>query len=186
MPFRLEVKHGMVTTLAVGMIVLLVAADQLIKVWAVNSLAGIDAIPLIPGVLQFSYVENYGGAFGIFQGKAAILAAVTGFFLAVLLGAVIWFGRQKKYFLMWTLAMVVGGGIGNLIDRVMRGFVVDYIDFCLINYPVFNVADCFVVIGTISLMLFVFLSERKEERKKKAETSSGEQAGEQENSSSES
>ena len=164
----MEVKHGMVTILAVGAIALLVAADQLIKVWAVNALAGNGPMVLIPGVLQFSYVENYGGAFGIFQGKAGILAAVTGIFLAVLLGAVIRFGLQKKYFLMWTLAMVAGGGIGNLIDRVARGFVVDYIDFCLIHYPVFNFADCFVVVGTISLMLYIFLTERREEKRKKA------------------
>lgn len=157
----------MVLILAIGMIALLITADQLIKVWAVNSLASNGSIPLIPGVLQFTYVENYGGAFGIFQGKAAFLAVVTGVFLALMLGAVIFFGLKKRWPMMWFLSMVVGGGIGNLIDRIFRGYVVDYIDFCLINYPVFNFADCFVVVGTISLMLYVLFSEYKEERRKK-------------------
>ncbi len=158
----------MITFSAVGLIVLLIAVDQWIKVWAVNNLAGNASIPLIPGVLQFSYVENYGGAFGIFQGIALMLALRTAVFLGVLAGLVVFFGLKKRYTFMWILAVITGGGIGNLVDRFHRGFVVDYIDFCLINYPVFNFADCCIVVGTIVLMVYIFFTDRAAEKKKKA------------------
>ncbi len=159
----------MMIFLAAGLIALLVAADQWIKAWAVNVLSHRGSIPLIPNVLQFTYVENRGGAFGIFQGQVLVLAVLTAVFLAVLLGSVVFFGLKRQYALMWILATVAGGGIGNLVDRFYRGFVVDYIDFCLINYPVFNFADCFVVVGTLSLMIYLFVSDRMAERKKKAD-----------------
>lgn len=158
----------MMTLFAVGLMVLLVAADQWIKVWAVHNLAGNASIPLIPGVLQLSYVENYGGAFGIFQGKALVLAVITAVFLGVLAGLVLFFGLKKRYVFMWILAVITGGGIGNLVDRFHRGFVVDYIDFCLIHYPVFNFADCCIVIGTITLMIYIFFTDRAAEKKRKA------------------
>lgn len=156
----------MMMLLAAGLIVLLIAADQWIKAWAVGTLAHSDPIILIKGVLQFSYVENYGGAFGIFQGKALALAVITAVFLAGLAGSVFYFGFKKKYVLMWILAGLSGGGIGNLIDRFHRGFVVDYIYFSLIDFPVFNFADCCVVIGTFALMAYIFLTDRAAERAK--------------------
>lgn len=162
----------MITLFAAGLIILLIAADQWIKVWAVNELAGSSSVPLIPKVLQFTYVENYGGAFGIFQGKAFLLGIITAVFLAALTGLVFFFGVKKRFALMWILAVVSGGGIGNLIDRFWRGFVVDYIDFCLIHFPVFNFADCCVVVGTITLMVYVFWKDRESEKLKKAQIES--------------
>ena len=157
----------MTIILAFIMMAVMIAADQLIKIWAVDSLTKIDTIPLIQDVLHFTYVENRGAAFGIMQGKVNILLIVTGIFLAVMLVAVLTKKIQGN-FRIWSFSLVIAGGIGNLIDRAYRGFVVDYIDFRLINFPVFNLADCCVCVGVFAVLLYEFA-------KKKGETESSEQ-----------
>lgn len=148
----------MTIILAFGMMALLIAADQLIKAWALHSLKAVDTIPLIQGVLHFTYVENRGAAFGILQGKTAILSAITGVFLGLMILALL-LKIIKKASMVWTFSLIIAGGIGNLIDRVFRGFVIDYIDFRLINFPVFNLADCCVVIGIFVLLIYQVADE---------------------------
>ena len=163
----------MTIILAFIMMAVMIAADQLIKIWAVDSLTKIDTIPLIQDVLHFTYVENRGAAFGIMQGKVNILLIVTGVFLAVMLVAVLTKKIQGN-FRIWSFSLVIAGGIGNLIDRAYRGFVVDYIDFRLINFPVFNLADCCVCVGVFAVLLYEFIIEPAI-AKKKGETESSEQ-----------
>lgn len=135
----------------------LVAVDQLLKVWALQTLAGGPSILVIPGLLQFTYVENRGAAFGIFQGRVGLLSLFT---LAVIVVALILLirGRLRHPLLMWSVGLIIAGGVGNLIDRVFRSFVVDYIDISpLFSFPVFNFADCCVVIGTAMLAVYMLL-----------------------------
>ena len=104
-------------------VVCLVAADQLTKYWAYAVLRVEGPVVLIPGVFEFSYLENRGAAFGMLQGK---------------------------FWLLYTCcALILAGALGNFVDRCLRGFVVDFLYFSLIDFPVFNVADCYVVIGCI-------------------------------------
>lgn len=153
----------MTIILAFIMMAVMIAADQLIKVWALKQLSLIESIPLIQGVLHLTYVENRGAAFGMLQGKVGILLIVTGIFLAGMLIAILT-GKIKDKFLIWSFSLVIAGGIGNLIDRAFRGFVVDYIDFRLIHFPVFNLADCCVVVGIFFVLLYELILEPRRQQ----------------------
>lgn len=140
----------------------LVIIDQLLKLWALNALVGVPSALVIPGLLQLTYVENRGAAFGIFQGRVPILSLVTGVVLTVILVALV-LGKFKNKLVLWSMGLILAGGLGNLLDRIFRGFVVDYLDISpLFSFPVFNFADCCVVIGTGLLMIYLLFLEGKE------------------------
>lgn len=136
--------------------VFLIVLDQLLKLWVLSSLtSGGSSIMLIPGLLQLTYVENRGAAFGIFQGRVEILSIAT--FAVVLFFIYLLIRKVKNRLAMCSLTLIIAGGIGNLIDRVTRGFVVDFFDISpLFNFPVFNFADCCVVVGTVLLVIYIF------------------------------
>ena len=146
---------------------LLVGLDQLFKWLAQEYLAPLEnfTYPLIPDVFHLTYLENRGAAFGIFAGKSFFLIGLTSVILAAIL-ILLLSGRIRQPFLMWSLGLIVGGGIGNLIDRIFRQYVIDYLDFRLINFAVFNFADCCVVVGTALVLIYlVFLEHRGKEKK---------------------
>lgn len=152
----------MIMGIVLAVSALLVVIDQLLKVWALQALSGSPSIMVIPGLLQFTYVENRGAAFGIFQGRVGLLSLFT---LAVIIAAIVMLvrGKLRHPLLMWSVGLIIAGGIGNLIDRVFRSFVVDYIDISpLFNFPVFNFADCCVVVGTVMLAIYMLLIDRRE------------------------
>ena len=125
-----------------------VAGDQLLKWWVTAHLEMGQSAPLLPGVVQLTRLHNTGAAWSSFSGKTGLLAIVT----IVLMLAVAWLLVKKivRHPLgQWSLAIILGGGIGNVIDRVCRGYVVDMFDLQFISYPIFNLADCFVVVGVI-------------------------------------
>ena len=139
----------------------LVIVDQLLKIWVLGTLVGAPSVTLIPGLLQLTYVENRGAAFGIFQGKTQLLSIVTGIVLAGIIVALV-MGKFKHKLVLWSMGLIISGGVGNLIDRVFRTFVVDYLDISpLFNFPVFNFADCCVVIGTGLLLVYLLFFEEK-------------------------
>ena len=136
----------------VGSIVLLavlIGLDQALKYWTVTHLALGESAPLIPGVLQLTRLHNYGAAWSSLSGKTVVLLAVTG----VLMIAVAWLliKRIVRHPLGVTAGLfILGGGLGNMIDRIWHGYVVDMLDISpLFAYPVFNLADCFVVVGAV-------------------------------------
>ena len=135
---------------------LLTASDQFTKYLASFYLKDTEGITLIPGVLKLQYLENRGMAFGMLQGKQVFLILICIIFLGA---AVLLFFRVPKnsYYvpLITVTAVLTGGAAGNLIDRILRGYVVDFIYFSLIDFPVFNVADIYVVCGGIALVLIV-------------------------------
>ena len=145
----------------------LVVIDQLLKVWAFNALPGQPSTLLIPHLLQLTYVENRGAAFGLFQGGVTVLSVLTGL---ILIGAVVFLvmGKLKHKLAIWSVSLIIAGGIGNLIDRIIRGFVVDYLDISpLFRFPVFNFADCCVVVGTTLLIVYLFFFDESAEKKQK-------------------
>jgi len=125
-------------------------------------------VPLLEGVVHLTYVRNYGAAFSFLQGQRWLFIAVFVAFTALL----IW-GLHKKFlpfarFELWCLAAILGGGLGNILDRVFRGYVVDMIATDFISFPVFNVADCFITCGAIGLLIHLALFNRsfwREEKK---------------------
>ena len=109
-----------------------VIADQLVKNWTVSNLALYEAKPFLPGIVELMYIQNTGGGFSILSGQTWLLTAVT----IVLMAVVGWIMYKKWYphpLAMWTLTLVLGGGIGNLIDRVRLGYVVDMFNFQFMN-----------------------------------------------------
>ena len=137
---------------------LLVAADQGIKAWATAQLMPVGVMAVLPGIVELRYILNDGMAFSMLAGKQGILIGVTSL---MLIGVLVWLLRGQMPPLervAWTL--VLGGGIGNLIDRVMNGVVVDYINVLFMNFAVFNFADICVCCGVGLLILSILLDGR--------------------------
>ncbi|MCR5005437.1 MAG: signal peptidase II [Clostridiales bacterium] len=140
--------------------VLLIAFDQWTKYLAQN---GLDKpIPLIRGVFELQYVENQGAAFGILQNKLWLFIIFTLIMLTVL-GYLYYKTPAEKSFgwIRLALILIISGAIGNLIDRVLRRYVVDFLYFKLIDFPVFNVADSFVVVGCCLFVLLYFVQKQQ-------------------------
>ena len=146
----------------------IVAVDQWTKALTVANIALYQDVEFIPGFLGFTYVQNTGAAFSSFEGQMWLFAMI---FIVFTL-AIIWEYRKKalpfKPFERWCVAAIYGGGLGNMIDRVRLGYVVDMIETKFIEFPVFNVADCFITCGCIALMVsLIFFNKEfwKEEKK---------------------
>lgn len=152
--------------------VLVVIFDQLVKRWAATDLQAVGSIPLWEGVFHLTYCENTGAAFSMFTGQRWLLLAVTVVFLAMLLWAQLR-GWMQNTFGHMSLNFVIGGAIGNMIDRFFLGYVVDMFDFCLIDFPVFNVADIFLCVGVGMMMLYILVMEPKIEKAKKEAAKDG-------------
>ena len=144
-------------------VAVLVGADQLIKLWAVQVLKPVGAMPLIPHVVELRFVLNPGMAFSLLSGKQLFLIAATG---AALLLVAYWlfFRSRGKKLQQAALILVLGGGIGNLIDRVLNGEVVDYINLLFMRFAVFNFADICVCVGVALWVLVILLEETHEEK----------------------
>lgn len=141
-----------------------IAADQLSKLAAIGALADGGWFDVIPGVLRFAYVENRGAAFGMLSDHRwvfMLLSAVAVILLIVYLLR----EKPKSRLVRLSLALIVGGGIGNMIDRTLRGYVVDFIDVTAVKFYVFNIADMAVCIGCGLLILHLISSELKERKK---------------------
>ena len=138
----------------------LVGIDQAIKLWAVQSLQPVGAMPLIPYVVELRFVYNEGMAFSLLWGRQEILIAATS--LGML--AIAWWlftHCRKDPLQRWAIVLVLGGGIGNLIDRIAAGKVVDYINLLFMDFAVFNFADICVCVGMALWVLAVILEERR-------------------------
>lgn len=151
----------MVPYLALLLSAVLAVADQLIKLLVKARLAPVGDIALLDGVLHLTYVENRGMAFGMMQGQKWLLIWVTALVLLVLIAGIM-MGKIRKPATLFTTAVIIGGGVGNLIDRVYRGYVIDYIDFRIINFAVFNFADICVTCGTAVLLVILFVEMLRE------------------------
>jgi len=146
-----------------------VGLDQLTKLLAVRLLQPIGSSPIWQGVLHLTYVENRGAAFGIFSApdQRWIFMLISSVAI-VLLSVYLYTGRAQAPLYALSLGMIISGGIGNMIDRLALGYVVDFIDFTLIDFAVFNVADIFVCVGAGLLMLALVLDLINEARKNRA------------------
>ncbi len=143
-------------TFAVLLCVILIAFDQITKVLAISVLKVHDMI-VIPNVLTLTYVENRGAAFGIFENQKLFFFLITAVMVAVFVYCYVRLLNQKSYRMLRILCVTyTAGALGNLIDRIFRGYVVDMIYFVPINFPVFNVADCYITISTAVLLFALF------------------------------
>lgn len=137
-----------------------IAADQAVKLYVVSHLALYESAPLLPGVVELLYIQNTGGGFSILAGHTWLLTILTAALMAGVAALMV-----KRVFphplAMWSMAAILGGGLGNLIDRVRLGYVVDMFNFQFMDYPVFNVADILVVCGTVCFAAYyLFLYDK--------------------------
>lgn len=154
---------GILTILAVA---ILTATDQIIKYFIVNSLKQNGIKVLIPNVLQLHYSENDGAMMGFMQGKTTLMVIAALVILAVLLFVV--FSKKIKFgFLYCCLVGIISGGLGNIIDRIFRGYVVDYIEALFVDFYIFNFADCLVTVGAFLIIFYEIYDMIKESKQKK-------------------
>lgn len=144
----------------------LIICDQVSKLAVLKYLKPIGTTVVIKDIFSLTYVENRGAAFGILQNSRWIFICATIIILAVLIVYKIKFGPQGKI-INTSLCLLISGAIGNLIDRIFRGFVVDMLEVTFIEYPVFNVADCFVVIGAVLLGIYIMFIYKEPEKEMK-------------------
>ncbi len=138
----------------------IVAADQGVKLWAVRALGPGGSLGLISNVFHLTYAENRGAAFSILEGKLGFFVAVT----VAMVGLLLYMaarGYIRGVFGRLAAVFIIGGALGNLIDRLFRGYVVDLFDFRLIHFAIFNVADVFITIGGIMLAVYFIFLEGK-------------------------
>ena len=146
----------------------IVAADQITKYLVVANIPLYGDVSFLPGVLGLTYVQNTGAAFSAFQGMQWLFAVIFLLFTA----AVLWEYFKKPMgftrFERWCIAAIYGGGLGNMIDRVRQGYVVDMQETEFMEFPVFNLADCFITCGCIALIAHLFFWNKsfwKDEKK---------------------
>ncbi|MEG1433843.1 signal peptidase II [Eubacterium sp.] len=134
-----------------------IVVDQLTKLYAVNVLAKVTTVPIIPNVFHLTYVENTGAAFSMLSGMQTFLIIITMIFIAGLLYLFIVLPKKRQYFeINLALAFIISGAIGNLIDRLRFHYVVDFFDFRIIGFAIFNIADILVVLGCILLVIAIW------------------------------
>lgn len=139
----------------VGLLCLL-GLDQLTKRLAVLYLKDVESVPLLKGIFELQYLENRGAAFGVLQNQRILLLGFTVFILGLILAFYWKLPIERRYVPLRFLCVLVGAGaVGNMIDRLMQGYVVDFFYFKLIDFPIFNVADCYVVIAAIAAFFLV-------------------------------
>ncbi|MBR6314709.1 MAG: signal peptidase II [Clostridia bacterium] len=146
----------------------LTGADQLIKYIVTEKLRDGAPLVLIPHVLQLHYTENDGAMMGLLQGKTTLMAVLALAVFAVLLYLV--FSKKIRFGLVYCcLAGILAGGLGNLLDRIFRGFVVDYIEVLFVKFYIFNFADCLITVGAFLIIFYELYELIRDSRRKKEE-----------------
>lgn len=139
----------------------IVATDQVTKFLTVANIPLYQDVPFLPGVLNLTYVQNTGAAFSSFEGQQWLFALIFLVFTGLILFE--YFKKPMGFttFERWCIAAIYGGGLGNMIDRVRMGYVVDMIETSFMEFPVFNVADCFITCGCVLLMGHLVLCNKQ-------------------------
>lgn len=150
--------------LYMGIVLFLILATRILAYWGICVVKN-GAIEVIPNVVKFSFVENTGAAFGVMKDAKFWLIAISVLLFIVITYYVVYKKKELKLSALISLAMVAGGGISNVADRLQFGYVVDYIDFYCINYPVFNLADICVVVGVFWIAVMILFAKEPKEPK---------------------
>lgn len=142
--------------------IIFIIIDQLSKIIVVNNLTNNKSIEVIKSFFYLTYTNNKGAAFSILTGRRILLILVA----LIVIGVLIYYVRKNKIegkVNKIALSLVIGGSIGNLIDRILRGAVIDFIDVKIFgyNFPIFNLADTFIVIGVFLLIIEMFRKEHR-------------------------
>ena len=144
------------------------ASDMWVKHWTVEVLKEVGSMEVLPGFLALTYAENKGAAFSMLSGARWFFIVVAAIFIGIL-----WYMYKKNYFTTWWsklgAVMIVAGTVGNAIDRVRYGYVVDMFEVLFIKFAIFNVADIFITVGAVFFLLYMFVTEFDDKKKKETE-----------------
>lgn len=151
----------------------IVLADQISKILVVQNISAVDTIHVIPHLFDFVYVRNTGAAFSFLADNTVLLSVVSVIFCA---GVVVYWVYKKpnSRLLKTALTLLFAGAFGNAVDRIFRGYVIDFISTSFIKFPVFNIADIAIVAGAALLIVYFILSDGKEEKNEDNIISGGE------------
>ena len=142
---------------------LLIAIDQITKYFVRLCVKG-NPVTLIKNVFSFYYHENRGSVWGIMQGKVDFLLIVSIILFIILIYVYVKMPKQREYYpLFWILVFLFAGAVGNTIDRLFLGYVTDFLYFELINFPIFNIADCYITVCAFLTIILMFTKYREEE-----------------------
>ena len=144
------------------------ASDMWVKHWTLEVLKEVGSMEVLPGFLALTYAENKGAAFSMLSGARWFFVVVAVIFIAVL-----FYMYKKNYFTTWWsklgAVMIAAGTVGNVIDRVRYGFVVDMFEVLFMKFAIFNVADIFITVGAVLFLLYMFVTEFDDKKKKETE-----------------
>ena len=155
---------GVCYLVGVVLAVFLFWLDQWTKQLAVAHLKGREDISLIPGALKLHYLENHGAAFGILQNQQWLFAVLTVVILAAVIYVIVRMPKTHHYLPVFLLCFVlIAGALGNFYDRIVNHYVVDFIYFCLIDFPIFNLADIYVTCSLFVFLLFFLILYKEED-----------------------
>ncbi len=149
---------------AIISVILLIAFDQITKYIIDHSMKLYDSIPVIPEILDIHYIRNSGAAWGIFQNKQILFYIIT--LVVLIFGIFIYYRLIKKDIyrdLRILIVLIFSGAVGNFIDRIRFKYVIDFIYFKPINFPVFNIADCYVTIGVFVLLILLIFKYKEDD-----------------------
>ncbi len=146
----------------------LIMLDQLSKAFASSNLKNSDSVTVIKGFFDLTYVENRGAAWGLLSGRISILVIITVILIPVFVFCMLRIYKNKELLdssklksvslLHFDLILLLSGAVGNFIDRIIKGYVVDFFQFTFFDFPVFNVADCYITIGAVFfIVIYMFL-----------------------------
>ncbi len=156
----------MLQVITLVIIAALVAIDQFIKLLVIEHLEPIGSLPLIDGFIQLNYAENTGAAFGSFSGKTSLLSIFT--FVIIVVGIIYLLIKKRKVDVEYVcITLIIAGGLGNLVDRVFRGFVVDYIEPLFMDFAIFNFADILVTCSCIAFVIWLIYDMYREGKREK-------------------
>ena len=150
----------------------LLAADQILKYWVTQNLDLYESMPLIPGLVELKYIQNTGGGWSILSDYTWLLSLLTSVILVVVLILLVR-GIVRHPLGRWGCVLLLAGGLGNLIDRLRLGYVVDMFNFQFISYPVFNIADICVVAGMVLCAVYYIFFYEKYDAKKREDSPHG-------------
>jgi len=136
-----------------------IGLDQLTKALTVHFMDLYETVTVIPGVLNFTYVRNPGAAWGMFADNRALFMTMSVIGIAAI-SFLVWKYRKKPFLLLFPLILILAGGIGNMVDRIFRGTVVDMIEAAFIDFPIFNIADCCVTVGAVLFFIYIIFIDK--------------------------
>lgn len=140
-------------------------ADQLVKWWSITQIPFEHVRTIIPGLVGLTRINNHGAAYNLFSGKMLLFYGVT-LIVVVCLGYMLFKGKDRSPWLLTSLSLLIAGSLGNVCDRLFRGYVVDMIALSLGNWPllnfVCNIADILITVGVVLLVIYLFKSEQEE------------------------